>query len=142
MYNCLRPRFYLWICVDLGKKFSIVGVKVLFPNDILLQSFVSMVVFLTFGIMSTRNPYVSVNLNVAEMLATFMNSITLIAGFYFQLGIMDDVSTQIATYVIISGLAGNDDCLDLHRRHRVFPVDKALDFLAQVQHANRYLQTR
>jgi hypothetical protein len=129
MYNCLRPQFYLWICVDLGKKFSIVGVKVLFPNDILLQSFVSMVVFVTFGIMSTRNPYVSVNLNVAEMLATFMNSITLIAGFYFQLGIMDDVSTQIATYVIISGLAGTTIVLTVIVVVEFFPWMKRLFFL-------------
>ena len=106
MYNSLRPNFYLWICMDLGKKLTIVGVKVFFPNDTLMQSFIAMVLFVTFGVASTRHPYVSANLNMAEMLATFMNAITLITGFYFQLGIMEDVSRDIATYVMISGLVG------------------------------------
>ena len=81
MYNSLRPHFYLWMCVDLGKKLTIIGVKAFFPNDTLMQSFVAMVLFVTFGVVSTRHPYVSANLNVAEMLATFMNAITLITGF-------------------------------------------------------------
>jgi hypothetical protein len=63
------------------------------------------------------------------MLATFMNSITLIAGFYFQLGIMDDVSTQIATYVIISGLAGTTIVLTVIVVVEFFPWMKRLFFL-------------
>ena len=92
----------MWVCIDLLKKFCIVGVKVIFPNNVLMQSFISIVAFATFGVVATRNPYVSTHLNIAEMLATFMNTITLIAGFYFQLGIMSDTSTEIATYVIVA----------------------------------------
>ena len=105
MYSSLRPSFYLWICFDLGKKLTVVAVKVLFPNRTLLQSFCTMVLFVMYGILSTRNPYVSTQLNIAEISATFMNCLTLIAGFFFQLGIMNDASEQIATYVLMIGLS-------------------------------------
>uniref|UniRef100_A0A7S0PRR7 Uncharacterized protein n=4 Tax=Ostreococcus mediterraneus TaxID=1486918 RepID=A0A7S0PRR7_9CHLO len=105
-YTSVRPAFYLWICVDLFKKLSITGVKVLFPEAVLLQSFAAIVIFTAITVACTRNPYVSTNLNVAELAGTGMNTITLIAGFYFQLGIMGDTSTSVATTVIMFGLIG------------------------------------
>jgi hypothetical protein len=129
LYQPLRPRFYMWVCVDLLKKFCIVGVKVIFPNNVLMQSFISIVAFASFGVLATRNPYVSTHLNIAEMLATFMNTITLIAGFYFQLGIMSDTSTEIATYVIVAGLAATTLILIFIVTTEFLPWMKRLMFL-------------
>ena len=103
-YKSMRPAFYLWICVDLFKKLAISGVRVLFPNLVLLQSFAAIVVFMVVLVVCTRNPYTSRNLNVAELSSTAMNTITLIAGFYFQLGIMGTTSSAVATWVIFIGL--------------------------------------
>ena len=140
MYNSLRPHFYLWMCVDLGKKLTIIGVKAFFPNDTLMQSFVAMVLFVTFGVVSTRHPYVSANLNVAEMLATFMNAITLITGFYFQLGIMEAVSRDIATGVMLIGLAGTTVVLVAIVVVEFFPWMKRLIFLLKYHTTNDVLK--
>ena len=140
MYNSLRPHFYLWMCVDLGKKLTIIGVKAFFPNDTLMQSFVAMVLFVTFGVFSTRHPYVNANLNVAEMLATFMNAITLITGFYFQLGIMEAVSRDIATGVMLVGLAGTTVVLVAIVVVEFFPWMKRLIFLLKYHTTNDVLK--
>ena len=140
MYNSLRPHFYLWMCVDLGKKLTIIGVKAFFPNDTLMQSFVAMVLFVTFGVFSTRHPYVNANLNVAEMLATFMNAITLITGFYFQLGIMEAVSRDIATGVMLIGLASTTVVLVAIVAVEFFPWMKRLIFLLKYHTTNDVLK--
>ena len=140
MYNSLRPHFYLWMCVDLGKKLTIIGVKAFFPNDTLMQSFVAMVLFVTFGVFSTRHPYVNANLNVAEMLATFMNAITLITGFYFQLGIMEAVSRDIATGVMLIGLASTTVVLVAIVVVEFFPWMKRLIFLLKYHTTNDVLK--
>jgi len=105
-----------------------------------MQSFVAMVLFVTFGVFSTRHPYVNANLNVAEMLATFMNAITLITGFYFQLGIMEAVSRDIATGVMLIGLASTTVVLVAIVVVEFFPWMKRLIFLLKYHTTNDVLK--
>jgi hypothetical protein len=87
LYADARPEWINWNLVDMGKKLAIVVVQVWVPYPI-SQTLCCMVLLVGVALLTAKaEPFRLKSLNYAEQIASNVNVVVLIFGYFFQLGI-------------------------------------------------------
>ena len=93
LYTDARPEWLYWHVVDMGKKLFVVLFRALVPFPI-SQTLLCTALLMGVALLAAKaEPFKVRSLNFAEMLSCNVNVLTLIFGYFFQLGIWDDKTT-------------------------------------------------
>jgi hypothetical protein len=93
LYTDARPEWLYWHVVDMGKKLFVVLFRALVPFPI-SQTLLCTALLTGVALLAAKaEPFKVRSLNFAEMLSCNVNVLTLIFGYFFQLGIWDDKTT-------------------------------------------------
>ena len=121
LYADARPRWVYWHVVDMGKKLAVVLFRALVPFPI-SQTLLCAALLMGVALLTAKaEPFKRRSLNLSEMLSCNVNVLTLIFGYFFQLGIWDDKTTFAMAVFVNAIVALTVACLAFAVAADLFP---------------------